>query len=186
MERRNNDKVHRNGHRIMMELQKGELVFDVANTTYTFADALSDDEVRDKNKIIDVAQDGNRDKLARILDEAVEDCRETLYNLGKGHVDGSWYETDEWDECVGSPINDEESYYLKMFAPRYFTTSSLHTMTVYAHNYIVNKAVADWLMMVYPKGTEQFLALANDTKEKLLRSANRGSSQIRIKPHWLG
>lgn len=182
---RKKDCCHRKGQRVMMELMKSELVYDVANTTYTFADALSVDDAHEKHNIIDVAQDGNRDKLARILDEAVEDCRETLYSLGKGHVGGSWYETDEWEDCVGSPTNDEESYYLKMFAPRYFSTQSLHTMTVYAHNYIVNKAVFDWLMVVYPKGAEQFKVLAEDTKEKLLRSANRGSSQIRIKPHWI-
>ena len=182
MMEKNNDRCHRKGQRVVMELQKAELVYDVANTAYTFADTLTDVE---KRNIMDVAEDGNRDKLARILDEAVEDCRETLYHLGKGHVDGSWYETDEWEDCVGSPTNDEESYYMKMFAPRYFSTSSLHTMTVYAHNYIVNKAVSDWLMVVYPKGAEQFLTLATETKDKLLRAANRSGSHIRIKPHWI-
>lgn len=186
MEGRRKDVCHRKEQRVMMELMKSELVYDVANTAYTFADALNLDDEHERKSIIDVAQDGNRDKLARILDEAVEDCRETLYTFGKGHVDGSWYETDEWEDCVGSPTSDEESYYLKMFAPRYFSTTSLHTMMVYAHNYIVNKAVSDWLMVVYPKGAEQFLVLANDTKDKLLRAANRGGSNIRIKPHWLG
>lgn len=173
------------GHRVMMELQKKELVYDVANTTYTFADALSVEDVHEKHNIMDVAQEGNRDKLARILDEAVEDCREVLYSLGKGHVDGSWYETNEWEDCVGSPTNDEESYYLKMFAPRSFSPSSLHTLTVYAHNYIVNKSVSDWLAIVYPKGAEQFLVLAEEKKDKLLHAANRGSGQLRIKPHWI-
>lgn len=169
----------------MMELQKKELVYDVANTTYSFADALSVEDVHEKHNIMDVAERGNRDKLARIMDEAVEDCREVLYNLGKGYVGGSWYETNEWEDCVGSPVNEDEAYYLQMYAPSSFSSNSLHTLTIYAHNYIVNKSVADWLMVVYPKGAEQFRALAEDTKNKLLRAANRGSGQIRIKPHWI-
>lgn len=167
-----------------MELQKNELVFDVANTTYTFADSLGTEDVHEKHNIMDVAQDGNRDKLARILDEAVEDCREVLYNFGKGYVGGSWYETNEWEDCVGSPTNEEEAYYLQMFVPSTFSSNSIHTITIYAHNYIVNKSVADWLMVVYPKGAEQFTLLAEKTKEKLLHAANRGSGQIRITPHW--
>ena len=169
----------------MMELQKKELVFDIANTAYVFADALSVDDLHIKHNIIDVAQDGNRDKLARILDEAVEDCRETLFDLGKGYVDVGWYDSNEWENCVGSPTNEEESYYLQMFAPRSFSPNSLHTLTVYAHNFIVYKTMADWLTIVYPNGAEQFLSLAEEKKDKLLRAANRGGGQIRIKPHWI-
>ena len=69
------------GYKVMIELQKKELVFDIKNTAAAYADSISS-SVEDSHlihNIYDVGEDGNRDKLARILDSAVEDCKEMLF-----------------------------------------------------------------------------------------------------------
>ena len=61
-----------NGHKVMIELQKSELVYDIKNTAYTFADSISSgvSDLHSIHQIYDVGEEGNRDKLARILDSA--------------------------------------------------------------------------------------------------------------------
>ena len=174
-----------NGHKVMIELQKSELVYDIKNTAYTFADSISSGvlDLHSIHQIYDVGEEGNRDKLARILDSAVEDCKELLYRFTKMEMLGGGFDSNEWEECIGSPTNDEDAYYLAMRIPSGFSNTSVHTMTVYIHDYIVNQSLYEWLMIVYPDGADRFLALAEDKKQKIKDASNRSAGRARIALH---
>lgn len=173
------------GHKVMVELQKNELVYDIKNTAYIFADSLKSGDVDEHrlHNVFDVAEDGNRDRLARILDNTVEDCREMLYRFCKMEMSGGGFDSDEWEECVGSPTNEEDAYYLAMVMPSGFSKTSVHTMAVYIHDYIVYEALYEWLMIVYPDGADRFWALAEDKKKKIKDASNRTAGRSRIRLH---
>lgn len=173
------------GYKVMIELLKKELVYDIKNTAYTYADSISS-SVADPpliHNIYDVGEDGNRDKLARILDSAIEDCREMLFRYTKMEMLGGGFDSNEWEECIGSPTNDEDAYYLAMRMPSGFSKTSVHTMTVYLHDYIVNQCLYEWLMIVYPDGADRFWALAEDKKKKIKDASNRSAGRVRIALH---
>lgn len=173
------------GYKVMIELLKKELVYDIKNTAYTYADSISS-SVTDPHlihNIYDVGEVGNRDKLARILDSAVEDCKEMLFRCTKMEMLGSGFDSNEWEECIGSPTNDEEAYYLALRMPKGFSSTSVHTMTVYIHDYIVNQSLYEWLMVVYPDGADRFWALAEEKKEKIKNASNRSAVRARIRLH---
>ena len=173
------------GYKVMIELQKKELVFDIRNTAAAYADSISS-SVEDSHSIhnvYDVGEDGNRDKLARILDSAVEDCKEMLFRYTKMEVLGGGFDSNEWEECIGSPTNDEDAYYLAMRMSSGFSKTSVHTMKVYIHDYSVNQSLYEWLMIVYPDGADRFWALAEDKKQKIKDSSNRSAGRARIRLH---
>ena len=173
------------GYKVMIELLKKELVFDIKNTAAVYADSISS-SVADSHSIhniYDVGEDGNRDKLARILDSAVEDCNEMLFRYTKMKMLGGGFDSNEWEECIGSPTNEEEAYYLAMRIPQGFSKTSVHTMTVYIHDYIVNQCLYEWLMIAYPDGADRFLALAEDKKQKIKEASNRSAGMARISLH---
>ena len=100
------------GYKVMIELQKKELVFDIRNTAAAYADSISS-SVEDSHlihNVYDVGEDGNRDKLARILDSAVEDCKEMLFRYTKMEMLGGGFDSNEWEECIGSPTNRSEEH----------------------------------------------------------------------------
>lgn len=173
------------GYKLMIELQKKELVYDIKNTAYIYADSISG-EIENSHSIhniFDVAEDGNRDKLARVLDSAVEDCNEMLYRFTKMEMLGGGFDSNEWEECIGAPCNDEDAYYLAMRMPKGFSKTSVHTMTVYIHDYIVNQALYEWMMIVYPNGADRFWALADEKKQKIKNASNRSAGRSRISLH---
>ncbi len=173
------------GYKVMIELLKKELVYDIKNTAYAYADSISS-SVADPHlihNIYDVGEDGNRDKLARILDSAIEDCREMLFRYTKMEMLGGGFDSNEWEECIGSPTNDEDVYYLAMRMPSGFSKTSVHTMMVYIHDYIVNQCLYEWLMIVYPDGADRFWALAEDKKQKMKDASNRSAGRPRIRLH---
>ena len=58
------------GHKVMIELQKSELIYDIRNTAYTYADSIRSgvDDSYFIHNIYDVAEDGNGDKLERSVE----------------------------------------------------------------------------------------------------------------------
>lgn len=172
------------GHKVMIEFQKEELVHDIKNTAYIMADSQqSDVDAKVLKNVFDVGEDGNRDKLGRILDSAVEDCRELLYRYTKMEMTCGGFDSNEWEECVGAPVNDEDAYYLVMRMPIGFSKTSVHTMTVYIHDYIVNECLYEWLMIVLPDAADRFWALAEDKKQKIIDASNHSTKRCRIRLH---
>lgn len=173
------------GYKVMIELQKKELVFDIKNTAYVYADSISSsvEDLHLIHNVYDVGEDGNRDKLARILDSAVEDCKEMLFRYTKMEMLGGGFDSNEWEECVGSPTNDEDAYYLAMRMPSGFSKTSVHTMMVYIHNYIVYYCLYEWLMLVYPDGADRLWELADENKKKIKDASYRSAGRARIALH---
>lgn len=173
------------GYKVIIELLKRELVFDIKNTAAVYADSISS-SVADSHSIhniYDIGEDGNLDKLARILDSAVEDCREMLYRFCKVDMHRGGFDTNEWEECIGSPANDEEAYYLVMVMPRGFSATSVHTLAVYIHDFIVYQSLYEWMILVYPDGAEQFQMLAEEKKQKYMNASIRTTGHTRIRLH---
>ena len=175
-----------NGYKVMIELEKKELIYDIKNTAFSFADSYASQKNTDSKQlknVFDISEEGNRDKLARILDSAVEDCREMLFRFTKVEMLCGGFDSNEWAECIGSPTNEEEAYYLALRMQNGFSKTSVHTMTVYIHDYIVNQCLYEWLMVVFPDGADRFWALAEDKKQKIQAASNRSANRPRIALH---
>ncbi len=173
------------GYKVMVEMMKNELVFDIKNTAFIYADSnvRLDTDLHSLHNVFDIAEDGNRDKLARILDSAVEDCREVLFRFTKKDIECCGFDSNEWEECIGSPTNEEDAYYLCMLMPSDFSSTSIHTLAVYIHDYIVNQALYEWMMLVYPDGAENFKVLAEEKKQKIKDASNHSVGKVRIRLH---
>lgn len=180
--------TYRKGNRVMIELRKQELVYDIKNTAYAFADSQQrqDAEPHSLHNVFDVAEPGNMDRLARIMDSAVEDCREMLYRFCKAEMRGGGFDTDEWEECAGSPAHEDDAYYLVMVMPHDFSAASVHTMTVYIHDFIVYQSLCEWTSLVYPAGAETFRLLAEEKKQKYKEASIRTTGRTRIRLHPFG
>lgn len=176
------------GHKVMIEMQKSELVFSIKNKAYIFADTVSSNvkDPHELHNVYDVAEDGNRDELARILDASVEDCVELLFRFTKNQMNGGGFDSNEWEECIGSPTNEEDAYYIAMNVPDGFSSTSIHTMTVYIHDYIVYKSLYEWMVLVYPDGADRFNLLAEEKKKKIKDASNRSAGRARIRLHPFG
>lgn len=176
----------KNNH-VMVELIKSELVYDIKNTAYSFADSNTkeDSSNHELHNVFDVGENGNRDRLARILDSSVEDCKELLHKFTKNET-YMGFETNDWEECIGSPCNEEEAYYIDLYVPIGFPQTSVHSLSVYIHDYIVYQSLYEWMMIVYPNGAPQFKELAEDKKKKMKDASCHTSGRTRIRLHPFG
>lgn len=160
--------MSRDHRHAMIELHKDELVHDVKNTAYIVANSLEGQGVDNArlHNLYDVGEDGNREKLARMLDSAVEDCKERLFHYTR-RLGRCAFASDEWEEVTGSPENDDEAYYLCLNTADNVSATSIRTMAVYAHDYVVYNVLKEWAVLVYPDVAERMAALAAKSDEKL-------------------
>ena len=176
-----------NQKRIVVELLKEELYGDIESAAYIYADSLPVDEKEgghEKHNIYDIIQEGNIQTTARLLDQAIEDCKETLFALTKHKLHGSEFDTNEWRIMTGSPVNDQDAYYLAMIVPDDIPDGTAHTLMTYAHKYIVNKVLEQYLIIVHPDGAERFAALALDAEERMERAVQKSTGNVHIVGHY--
>ena len=77
---------------------------------------------------------------------------------------------------TGSPVNDQDAYYLAMIVPDDIPDGTAHTLMTYAHKYIVNKVLEQYLIIVHPDGAERFAALALDAEERMERAVQKSTA----------
>lgn len=156
--------------KLLIQLVKSELIFDIKNRAYRFAKGLKGDKIDEELKadIADICEKENIDDTARILDEVISDCRAMLLKFTKNNIPpgANRYVSNEWEEAPGNPNNDED-YFFALKVPISFTVDVADSLLSYLHNYVVNKVIANYLMLLYPDGSALFTTMWQAEEEKI-------------------
>ena len=161
--------------KLLIQLVKSELVFDIKNRAYTFAKGLRGDGIDEELKanIADICEKGNLDDTARILDEVISDVRSMLLKFTKNNVPpgANRYVSNEWEDAPANPENDDD-YFFALKVPVSFTVDVADSLLSYIHQYVVNKVIANYLLLVYQDGSAVFTALWQGEEEKIKNTIN--------------
>ena len=166
------------GYKVMIELQKKELVFDIKNTAAVYADSISS-SVADSHSIhniYDVGEDGNRDKLARILDSAVEDCNEMLFRYTKMKMLGGGFDSNEL-------ISGDTNITINLSLPSNYPLALKDALTSSIHDYIINTALMDWFIITNPNESKTYAELSVLAIKNLHEVFNRRERPRRTDPN---
>lgn len=172
--------------KVIMELVKATLLYDIANTAYLYTKSLRADGVDEelKSDIYDLCRGGNADITARYLDEAVAACRAMLTRFHDKETRGGYY-TNNIEECVGHPANADD-YYIILSVPATYDKANTDALFHAAMHYIIDKTIASYLALVYPNGAGLFLAKANEHELEIYNLTKRMKpGSVRIVPRWI-
>ena len=101
----------------------------------------SDDE-HSKHQVFDIAEDGNVDRVTRILDLAHAECVEMMYPYAK-------VECEEVEQLDNS-LDETEVYTIRLLVPDDMAKSTITLINKLVHEYMVNRVLADWLSITKP------------------------------------
>ena len=65
--------------KVTLLFDREALFYDIANVAYVEGDVMQTENVHDKHQVIDIAEDGNVDRVTRLLDVAHATCVDFLY-----------------------------------------------------------------------------------------------------------
>lgn len=129
----------------MMFLTK-ELLYDAANAAYIEGDGISEDDVHSRHRVMDITDDGNRDRVVRVLDLAHAACVEMLYPYTKTELPDDMEQMDNTTE-------EKEAYAITLRLPDGISKSTLELLSKNVHEYLVCRVVADWMSLTHPEST---------------------------------
>ena len=157
-----------------------ELLYDVANIAYVEGHILPDVDPEIVHTLQDIAQEGNRDRVERILDKAHAILTELLYPFTKREIT-----TDTLD----NRLVERKVFGIGLELPDDFSQTTLNVMERLVHEYLVSDVIQDWLSITITNTQRRDVWIEKREeariKLKLCVNQRRGISRSRLRPHWL-
>ncbi len=152
---RKDDKKH-----VSIILYRDQLTYEIAQMGYVEGDVMPADDEHDRHQVIDVIQDGNVDRVTRILDLAFAECVDILFPYTRQDVDEG-FETDNW-------LEEEDEYKIDLWVPKGMAENTILLVKKQVHEYMVCRVMADWMATANvknPNATQNWQAKLDAARE---------------------
>lgn len=161
---------------VALIFKRDQLIYDVENNCYVEGHIMveSDDEVR--HMVQDVVQEGNVDRVTRVLDLAHADITERLYPLTQHEVH---------HPVLDDRLREKPVYALMLNVPEYFSQTTVNLLGKLIHELLVCTATADWLSITNPPKEETWRRKAESALTRINQVKGMRPGRSRIRPHWL-
>jgi hypothetical protein len=162
---------------VVLTFKRAELIYDVSNYSFVEADILPEGEECRRHQMSDIAQDGNVDRVTRVLNMAHAECVEMLYPYTKEEI------PDE-QEVLDDVLEEPETYEIKLTLPESFSLTTLRMLGPLIHEYLVCRVLADWMSITNPESEavweKKFTTLRNKIQTGLVSRTEK--IKRRLKP----
>lgn len=147
-----------NGVHALLSFKRENLLYDIRNNAYIEGSVLETENHHGRHMVQDVGEEGNVDRVTRVLDLCVARCREMLYAYTKHEV----RERVMHDDLRESPV-----YGILLSLPSGVSQTTLKLLEKLVHEYLVCSAVADWLGITNPAKAELWSMRASSASDEI-------------------
>jgi hypothetical protein len=123
---------------VTLKFGRERLLYDIENCAFVEGDVMETDSEHRRHPVMDIAQDGNIDRVLRTLDLAFAECVEMLYPYSKETVE---------DVVLDDALDEPEEYEVALALPASFSMSTVRLLRSLIHEYLVCRVLWDWLSM---------------------------------------
>ncbi len=162
---------------VTLIFKRAELLYDAENYSYVEGDIMKTDNEHTRHQVFDIGQEGNIDRVTRVLNLAHSECVEMLYPYTKEDVPNEQ-----------EPLNDiliaPEQYVIELLLPDGFSITTVRLLEHLIHEYLVCRVLADWMSITNPgsqSNWEDKLANIKSRVQSALMS-RRGRMRRKLKP----
>lgn len=143
---------------VKLKFLRSQLLYDIKNYAYVEADVMGEDKQHAQHVLADIGEEGNVDRVSRILAVVHADVIEMLYPYTKQEP-----VEEEIDDCLWAP----EYYVVEMSVPETMSRTSLHLLSRLIHEFMVYRVLSDWLSITNPQAAQNWAIKAEATKEEI-------------------
>ena len=162
--------------KVTLTFLRDQLLYDIKNYAYVESHVMPPDTEHAKHMVADVGEEGNVDRVTRVLDLGVSMCREMLYPWAKREIENT-----EYDDTFA----ERKQYVITMNVPTTMSQTTLTFVERLIHEYLVCRGVADWLSITNPQKSETWLAKAAEAESEIRTAIHSRMERTRIKQHFL-
>lgn len=159
---------------VLLIFKRDLLMYDIENYAYIEGHQLDTENSHQRHAVQDIGEGGNVDRVSRVLDIAVSQCREMLYPYTKRGVAATE---------LFNRFNDTTIYGIELALPQGFSQTTLSLLKKLIHEYLVTVSVADWLSITNPAKAETWAVKAREAENAIRACVNSRISRIRRRCH---
>lgn len=163
--------------KVTLVFRREQLLYDVRNYAYMESHVMAAETEHGKHMVADVGEEGNVDRVTRVLDLGVSMCREMLYPWAKRDIDKT-----ELDDT----LKERTEYRIEMSVPGTLSQTTLTLIEKLVHEYLVCRGVADWMSITNAQKADTWLAKAADAESEIRTTVHSRMKRTRIRQHWMG
>lgn len=164
---------------VSLTFKRAELLYDASNYSYIEGDVIRIQDEHTAHMIFDIVQDGNVDRVTRVLNLAHSECVEMLYPYTKTAIP----ETED-KQILNDILTEPDTYTIDLSLPDNFSETTVKLLENLIHEYLVCRVVADWFSIAYPakeiNWEKKFTSLRTKIKSALM--SRRGATRRKIQP----
>ena len=162
--------------KVTLTFKRDQLLYDIKNYAYVESHVMPPDAEHAKHMVADVGEEGNVDRMTRVMDLGVSMCRELLYPWAKKEIENT-----DFDDT----LKERQQYVIVMNVPTTFSQTTLTLVERLIHEYLVCRGVADWLSITNPAKSETWLAKAAEAETEIRTAIHSRMERTRIRQHFL-
>jgi hypothetical protein len=165
-------------NKVTLTFKRDELLYDIRNIAYVEGDVMPADSEHDRHQVMDVGEDGNIDRVTRVLDVAFAECVEFLYPYSKQEV--------ATEESRDDVLATTEEYVMVLKVPDDFSKTTVDLMEKYIHEFLVYMVLVDWMSITNLKNAgsaQNWQAKLDVIKDEIESTLNAKRYRVRRTMH---
>ena len=164
--------------KVTLTFKRKELLYDIKNNCYIDAEAPQNrpdgdmNEAHDRHQVQAVGDDGNVDRVTRVLDLTFAECVELCFPYTKAEV----VEDISHDDTM-----HESDYVMVMNVSEGFSQTTVNLLVKSIHELMVDKVVADWMSINKPDSFANWQTKAEAAAQSVVSMLNARTRPVRRK-----
>ncbi len=143
---------------VKLNFSRKELLYDIQNYAYIEGHVMGEENQHAQHTLVDIAEEGNVDRVSRILSLTHAEAVELLYPYTK-------------EEPIGEEVNDmleaPDTYVIDMEVPKTMSRTTITLLSRLIHEYMVYKVLHDWLSITNPKAANNWLEKSEQAEKRI-------------------
>ncbi len=156
---------------LTMVFKRESLLYDIAHLGYVEGEVQEASHATHQTQ--DIIEDGNGDRITRVLDLVYAECQEMLMPYSKQELSEDITLTDEFKEA--------DEYTITLSVPKTFSRTTAVLLKSLIHEYMVARALYEWLSITKPKAAEVWLEKTTELSARIESNLNN-FERIRERP----
>ena len=121
---------------VRLKFLRSELLYDIKNLAYVESDIMGEENQHAHHITAEIGEEGNVDRVSRMLTVAHTAVTELLFPLTK---------QEPIEEEIDNILSIPDEYVVELDVPHDMSRTTVHLLAKLIHEYMVYKALADWL-----------------------------------------
>lgn len=156
---------------VTLTFSRENLLYDIKNYAWVEGDIMNVDDENTRHQVIDIAEDGNIDRVTRILDLAHAECVEFMYPYTK--------EPCADKQTTNNNLTETPQYVIEMLVHEDFSQTTIDLLAKLIHEYMICRVLGDWYRITYPANQSGWEAKAEEIRDKIRTRLHARCGRVR-------